>query len=84
MLRINLLVNFVSQRNLNLICNLANEQLNLSNNLKVQKEARERELKAAKESITSLKEVIKKRDHEILELKFCNLLFNCSLERITE
>jgi hypothetical protein len=50
----------------------------------VQKEARERELKAAKEGITSLKEVIKKRDHEILELKFCNLLFNCSLERITE
>ena len=63
---------------------LANEQLNLSNNLKVQKEARERELKAAKDTITTLQQTIGSKDKEIYQLQFCKkFCLTTSIERIS-
>ena len=47
---------------------IANEQMNLSNTLRVQKEARERELESSKDTINSLQQTIKTKDKDIEKL----------------
>ena len=53
---------------------IAKEHVNLNNTLKVQKEARERELAASKETITSLQVGIRRKDEELSKLAYCKLL----------